>query len=789
MRGLWALAAALAFLTSSAHAQVTAPLNPPSGFPNESPQSNDLFWIERPYGIGYLDRSTTFSQVQSFFGIGVPGTGASVSTTLPNRATDGGVTFNLKNDFGAACNGSTDDTAAIRNWLNKAGPGVRLVAPAGTCPFSAPLTITAASNLTVSGAGPKTTIFEYTGTDYNGTVTAGASWSAAATSITLASATLPTNVAAAYAAGYALSAYDTTTGKFVGSVSAIVGTTLTLAAGAPYASSGASDAVHLTADLITFGTASSGGQGGVKFADFSVISTTTLTGGYALHMHALFDGLFDNVWADDANSVNGGHGDLCGGFWIDGAGTVNMTNPNAYSVQNCGDAVTVNSAQGGSGGLSLRGGAIGGIVTSSAVTGFVNGIHVAGGFGGVWCDGGEGVHDNLVGILIDNAVVAAANREANVGSTCSLDTNQNAGLLVNDSIASGGTIDVDGWEASALTGHGIVIESWPLGDVEIRGNKIYNNCGSGVYVQDTTTHVLIAPGEAINTNGSTHLYSTCATWKSANTGHGYGIEAASSTSNVVSFAAPFNNTAGASNVLTGLLTPSFVPYANLETMWLTSSSGNAAKLIINTTSASEGASLVLANAGTSLWQFGAASDGTLKLYDIANSSTPILNCTTGGTCTIGESAGVVTALNNFAVDGTSLSLTNLGANPSVYINGPSSGGASVVFELNGVTLARVGTNQFGTLEAFDQATSAYFFTCASGGNCTFGETSTDVETIEGGLKRTQFTVATLPTCNSGEKGVEYDVTDATSPTWNATLSGLGAVFVHALCNGTNWTAH
>ena len=34
----------------------------------------------------------------------------SVATSLANRATDFGVTFNLKTDFGAKCDGSTDDT-------------------------------------------------------------------------------------------------------------------------------------------------------------------------------------------------------------------------------------------------------------------------------------------------------------------------------------------------------------------------------------------------------------------------------------------------------------------------------------------------------------------------------------------------------------------------------------------------------------------------------------------------------------------------------------------------------
>ena len=51
------------------------------------------------------------------------------------------------------------------------------------------------------------------------------------------------------------------------------------------------------------------------------------------------------------------------------------------------------------------------------------------------------------------------------------------------------------------------------------------------------------------------------------------------------------------------------------------------------------------------------------------------------------------------------------------------------------------------------------------------------------------TVSTLPACNAGAKGTVVYVTDANSPTWNATLSGGGSTAVLGQCNGTNWTAH
>ena len=94
----------------------------------------------------------------------ITGMGAPIATSLSNRATDFAVTFNLKDDFGAKCDGSTDDTTAIQSWLSKAAPGVHLVAPGRTCLFSSPVAAAAgAVGYSVTGAGQFVTIFRYTG--------------------------------------------------------------------------------------------------------------------------------------------------------------------------------------------------------------------------------------------------------------------------------------------------------------------------------------------------------------------------------------------------------------------------------------------------------------------------------------------------------------------------------------------------------------------------------------------------------------------------------------------------
>jgi hypothetical protein len=48
------------------------------------------------------------------------------------------------------------------------------------------------------------------------------------------------------------------------------------------------------------------------------------------------------------------------------------------------------------------------------------------------------------------------------------------------------------------------------------------------------------------------------------------------------------------------------------------------------------------------------------------------------------------------------------------------------------------------------------------------------------------TVAALPTCNAAAKGARRFVSDATAPTYNATVAGAGAINIGVTCDGTNW---
>ena len=82
-----------------------------------------------------------------------------------------------------------------------------------------------------------------------------------------------------------------------------------------------------------------------------------------------------------------------------------------------------------------------------------------------------------------------------------------------------------------------------------------------------------------------------------------------------------------------------------------------------------------------------------------------------------------------------------------------------------------------TLNAFTNATSAS------------GSVVLTIDPVNGPLLPATVTVASLPACGATLKGALRTVSDATTPTYNGTLTGSGAVIVPVFCNGTAWVSH
>ena len=57
------------------------------------------------------------------------------------------------------------------------------------------------------------------------------------------------------------------------------------------------------------------------------------------------------------------------------------------------------------------------------------------------------------------------------------------------------------------------------------------------------------------------------------------------------------------------------------------------------------------------------------------------------------------------------------------------------------------------------------------------------------VKLQVYTVATLPTCNAASAYSMAAVSDATAPTYNAALTGGGAISIPVFCDGSAWTSH
>ncbi len=57
----------------------------------------------------------------------------------------------------------------------------------------------------------------------------------------------------------------------------------------------------------------------------------------------------------------------------------------------------------------------------------------------------------------------------------------------------------------------------------------------------------------------------------------------------------------------------------------------------------------------------------------------------------------------------------------------------------------------------------------------------------GNFQTVATTFSTLPTCASGTEGTQRAISDSTTNTWGATITGSGADHVLAYCDGTNWT--
>ncbi len=84
--------------------------------------------------------------------------------------------------------------------------------------------------------------------------------------------------------------------------------------------------------------------------------------------------------------------------------------------------------------------------------------------------------------------------------------------------------------------------------------------------------------------------------------------------------------------------------------------------------------------------------------------------------------------------------------------------------------------------------SADAVTVASSGDVGIGTTTPETSLDVAGAARTDpTTTASLPTCSSTVEGAMRTVSDSTTNTWGATITGGGSDVILGFCDGTNWT--
>jgi hypothetical protein len=153
--------------------------------------------------------------------------------------------------------------------------------------------------------------------------------------------------------------------------------------------------------------------------------------------------------------------------------------------------------------------------------------------------------------------------------------------------------------------------------------------------------------------------------------------------------------------------------------------------------------------------------------------------------TIGVQVASGGAYSGFTQQNTSAAI-QLAANGSSFITGlnvirGSIVGTNPAIQLptgNGLTFTDAANHTGGIAATFSASNSA-----------TLTFTDSALKVTGAPVQLPSYTVGTLPTCVAGLAGAMAYVTDAAAPTYNAALTGGGAIGVPVACNGTSWTSH
>jgi hypothetical protein len=375
-------------------------------------------------------------------------------------------------EYGAKCDGSTDDTSSIQAWANAAAGGNITLTNynGGTCIFKSPIIFPIANWVTIAGIG-RSTLFEYAGSATNTSLmylgpsailTGGTGGSA---STTLAVTAVGGNVA-----------------PFVGMLlqpqtGIPTNTTITACPGGTCGGTGnytLSQSVTLAAGSVIndIPSGSSCGINGWSIHGFRTLSSTVMTAGDGVRL---------------TNLCNADISDIYAGGWIGG-------NNNLYnSIHfNSGNSIRVRgySAEGSNRSVLINGGSSNQFTDPYFEHGQVLdsgcGVEIGGNVGGFHMDTSD-VLENGCNVLISQNMVAIANLQVVLGSGSAIDvTNPSLypsasqiGLEISDPGSSNSWLTLNGtWIASASE-QCVLIDSGVNWRVNWTGGNLGNCNGAG----------------------------------------------------------------------------------------------------------------------------------------------------------------------------------------------------------------------------------------------------------------------------------------------------------------------
>ena len=188
---------------------------------------------------------------------------------------------------------------------------------------------------------------------------------------------------------------------------------------------------------------------------------------------------------------------------------------------------------------------------------------------------------------------------------------------------------------------------------------------------------------------------------------------------------------------------------------------------------------------------------------LANASTTVngQSCTLGSTCTIPfdtnsagntSQAGINLETSTANAVGLIVTPVNTGTNVEKFeiTGGSYTGNAATATNATNVGVTSTATNATFYIPFISgDTTGNYNLNITAGPNY---NPSTGAFVIPAGSGANSLQLGTnifsaLPTCNSGAEGTSAPVTDSTTNTWGATITGSGSDHVLAYCDGSAWT--